>query len=112
MQMIRQVILSARVSGNVFRILDVGCGVGSFFYAMLPGKFDNYGLDYEGITFSPVETKTALDLLERHDVQLDGRAFFQRDLAQLELPEQQKFDVILCVEHILQVPNEKFKQLT
>jgi 2-polyprenyl-3-methyl-5-hydroxy-6-metoxy-1,4-benzoquinol methylase len=112
MQMIRQVILSARVSGNVFRILDVGCGVGSFFYAMLPGKFDNYGLDYEGITFSPVETKTALDLLERHDVQLDGRAFFQRDLAQLELPEQQKFDVILCVEHILQVPNEKFKKLT
>lgn len=111
MQLVRQEILARKV-GGVLRILDVGCGVGSLLYAMLPGKFDKYGLDYEGITLSPVQTKAANHLIARHQLDFDGQVFFQRDLAALEIPKHQQFDVIVSIENILHVPNDRVLKMT
>lgn len=111
MQLVRQEILARKV-GGVLRILDVGCGVGSLLYAMLPGKFDRYGLDYEGITLSPVQTKAANHLIARHKLDFDGQVFFQRDLAALEIPKHQQFDVIVSIENILHVPNDRVLKMT
>jgi 2-polyprenyl-3-methyl-5-hydroxy-6-metoxy-1,4-benzoquinol methylase len=111
LQLVRHEILSRRITGDL-RVLDVGCGVGAFLYAMLPGKFDTYGLDYEGITFSPVQTTAANNLIARHKLDFDGQVFFQRDLATLEIPKHQRFDVIVSVEHILHVPNDRLLKMT
>ena len=111
LQLVRQEILSRRITGKL-RILDVGCGVGAVAYAMLPGKFDKYVLEYEGITLSQVQTIAANHLIARHKLHFDRQVFFQRDLATLELSKHQRFDVLVSVEHILHVPNDRLLRMT
>ncbi|MGR6981844.1 bifunctional 2-polyprenyl-6-hydroxyphenol methylase/3-demethylubiquinol 3-O-methyltransferase UbiG [Testudinibacter sp. P27/CKL/0425] len=83
------------------RVLDVGCGGG-----ILSESMARQGANVVGIDMSPQPLQIAREHAAQNDLQIDyQQTTIEAFLAQLEQNQDEKFDVITCMEMLEHVPN-------